>query len=88
MMMYPFNPTEINIMRHLYQFDLIEPCGTTLTIGQDTTGTITMILTDENHHCTRLVVSNDEFRELCDVRYKMTYETHNIVTPPRLAMMV
>ncbi|PQJ96972.1 hypothetical protein CXB77_04850 [Chromatium okenii] len=53
-------------MRHLYQFDLIEPRDTTLTLGEDATGTITMILMDEHRHCTQFILSNDEFNHLCD----------------------
>jgi len=42
-------------MRHLYQFDLIEPRDTTLTLGEDATGAITMILMDEQRHCTQFI---------------------------------
>ncbi|MBV5309327.1 hypothetical protein [Chromatium okenii] len=62
-------------MRHLYQFDLIEPRDTTLTLGEDATGTITMILMDEHRHCTQFILSNDEFNHLCDLRYKLELDS-------------
>ena len=59
-------------MRHLYQFDVIEPQNSTLTLGiaPDNTG-ITLILRDANHQCLQLTLSEKDFRELCDLRYKM-----------------
>jgi len=64
-------------MRHLYQFDVVAPQGSTLTLGTTTDNTgITLILMDSSHHqCLQMTLSDDEFNQLCDLRYKLELDS-------------
>lgn len=64
-------------MRHLYQFDVVAPQGSTLTLGTtpDNTGINLILMDSTNHQCLQLTLSDDEFNHLCDLRYKLELDS-------------